>query len=132
MPVLPLVASSSRLPGRNAPDCHAVSMILNAARSLTDPPGLAHSALPRISICSHSRVRLSNRSRGVFPTRAKGLVPCAAALIGAVACISYFGSCSAGSPDDEIPSCDGGHNRNGIAGLDRSIRLLQIADVFIV
>src|SRR6185312_5322870 len=52
-----------------------VSIMFSAARSFTEPPGFNHSAFPEISTCGKPVVRLSNLSRGVFPTRCTGLVP---------------------------------------------------------
>ena len=45
-PILPEVESSSVIPDRNLPAHSAVRMMFRAARSLTDPLGLNHSALP--------------------------------------------------------------------------------------
>src|SRR5579859_1140686 len=75
MPVLPLVASRSIFPGRKWPRRRASETILAAARSLTDPPGLHHSALPRSAMPGRSRVIASNLSSGVFPMRSIRLWP---------------------------------------------------------
>src|SRR5215468_1154975 len=128
MPVFPLVASRSTLPGPSAPDRSAVSMMLKAARSLTEPPGLAHSALPRISICGHCCVRLSNRRSGVLPTRARGVIPCEADRIMKADAIFLQSTslqilCSAGNRR---------HNGNCVARLHGSISLFEIANVFVV
>jgi hypothetical protein len=45
-PVLPLVPSTMVPPGRSSPLRSASSMIAIPIRSLTEPPGLAYSALP--------------------------------------------------------------------------------------
>ena len=45
MPVLPLVASTTVMPGFKAPDASASSMIATARRSLTDDSGLKYSHL---------------------------------------------------------------------------------------
>src|ERR1022692_1447308 len=49
--------------------------MLAAARSLTDPPGLYHSALPRSATPGRSAVSTSRRSRGVLPIRSIRLWP---------------------------------------------------------
>ena len=49
MPVLPAVPSTITPPGRRRPRSSASLTINSAARSLTEPPGLRNSALPRIS-----------------------------------------------------------------------------------
>src|SRR6185295_3061436 len=49
MPVLPAVPSTIVPPGSSSPRFSASRMMYRAARSLTDPPGLRNSALPRIS-----------------------------------------------------------------------------------
>jgi hypothetical protein len=48
MPVLPLVASINRSPGRISPRSSARRNMLNTGRSLTEPPGLFPSSLPRM------------------------------------------------------------------------------------
>src|SRR5215813_13939346 len=128
MPVFPLVASSSTLPGPSAPDRSAVSMMLKAARSLTEPPGLAHSALPRISICGRCWVRLSNRSSGVLPTRARGVVPCEVDRIMETDAIFLL------STRLQVLGSTGyrRHNSDGVARLHGSISLFEIANVFVV
>src|ERR1700685_125329 len=69
MPVLPLVESSRILPDVNLPLARACSTMLAAARSLTEPPGLSHSALPRISTPGRSLAMRARRSNGVLPMR---------------------------------------------------------------
>src|ERR1700733_12489735 len=69
MPVLPLVESSRILPDVNLPLARACATMLAAARSLTEPPGLSHSALPRISTPGRSLAMRTRRSSGVFPMR---------------------------------------------------------------
>src|SRR5215469_4085174 len=75
MPVLPLVESRRIFPGFSLPECRASRMMLAAARSFTDPPGLHHSALPRSSTPGRARLTRSRRSSGVFPTRSKAYWP---------------------------------------------------------
>src|SRR6201997_2430724 len=75
MPVLPLVASRRIFPGHSFPARRPSATMLAAARSLTDPPGLYHSALPRRATPGRSRVTASRRSRGVFPIRSIRLWP---------------------------------------------------------
>src|SRR5882762_1249419 len=93
MPVLPLVESSSVLPRENFPLRRPSVTMLEAARSLTEPPGLYHSALPRISTPGKWRVRLSRRKSGVLPIRCSavwpsgGMVP-SGRRSGAAACFS--------------------------------------------
>src|SRR5580658_6028054 len=75
MPVLPLVESSRILPDVNLPLARACATMLAAARSLTEPPGLSHSALPRISTPGKSAPMRTNRSSGVLPMRSTVCVP---------------------------------------------------------
>src|SRR5580658_4780642 len=75
MPVLPLVASSRIWPGPSCPRRRASATMLAAARSLTDPPGLYHSALPKRAMPGRSRVSASRRRSGVFPIRSMRLWP---------------------------------------------------------
>src|SRR5215469_7147866 len=70
MPVLPLVESSRVLPEANFPLRRPSEMMLNAARSLTEPPGLYHSALASTCTLGNSRAMRSSRSKGVLPMRA--------------------------------------------------------------
>src|SRR5580700_2330656 len=67
MPVLPLVESRIMRLGLSLPERSPSSTMLSAARSLTDPPGLKYSALPRISMPGNSRETFSRRIRGVLP-----------------------------------------------------------------
>src|SRR6516162_2211375 len=67
MPVFPAVPSTMTPPGRSWPRSSASLMIQSAARSLTEPPGLRNSALPRIVHPVSSEARRSFIS-GVFPT----------------------------------------------------------------
>src|ERR1700688_2543277 len=75
MPVLPLVASSRVWPERNRPLRRASATMLAAARSLTDPPGLYHSALPSSATPGRSAVTASRRNSGVLPIRSIRLWP---------------------------------------------------------
>src|SRR5215471_14366764 len=75
IPVFPLVASSRIFPGRSKPRRWASATMLAAARSLTEPPGLYHSALPKSVIFGKSRVTASRRRRGVLPIRSMRLWP---------------------------------------------------------
>src|SRR5262245_24108628 len=66
MPVLPAVPSTTVPPGLSAPRFSASRIRYRPARSLTEPPGLRNSALPRIS----QPVSLEGpcrRMSGVFP-----------------------------------------------------------------
>src|SRR5512147_1866070 len=67
MPVLPAVPSTMRPPGSSTPRFSASSTMNFAARSLTEPPGFANSALPRMVQPVSSEARLSLIS-GVLPT----------------------------------------------------------------
>src|SRR5580692_12100196 len=69
MPVLPLVESSRILADVNLPLAWACSTMLAAARSLIEPPGFGHSALPRISTLVNSAAIRTRRSKGVLPMR---------------------------------------------------------------
>src|SRR5690348_8629729 len=50
--------------------------MLRAARSFTDPPGLAHSAFASSAACGNSAPILRSRTSGVFPIRDKTSVAC--------------------------------------------------------
>src|SRR5262245_34869356 len=66
MPVLPAVPSTTVPPGLRTPRFSASRIRYKPARSLTDPPGLRNSALPRISQpVSFDAER--RRIRGVLP-----------------------------------------------------------------
>src|SRR4029079_12709421 len=69
MPVLPLVASRIVLPRVSAPVFSPSRTIQSAGQSLTEPPGLNHSALPRSRTDARGDRRERSRS-GVLPTRA--------------------------------------------------------------
>jgi hypothetical protein len=75
MPVLPLVESRSVLPGENLPVRRPSAMMLEAARSFTDPPGLYHSAFPRSSTRGKSAAIRSTRTSGVLPIRSTSRRP---------------------------------------------------------
>ena len=65
MPVLPLVASTTVCPGRNAPERSASSMIARAMRSLTEPIGLNDSSFA--NTLTPGGASLPRRTRGVLP-----------------------------------------------------------------
>jgi hypothetical protein len=67
MPVFPAVPSTTVPPGWSKPLDSASWIIYSAARSLTEPPGLRNSALPRISQ-PVSSLKLLSRMSGVLPT----------------------------------------------------------------
>src|SRR5262245_3332803 len=68
MPVLPLVASTTVVrPGSIRPSCSAASIIATPIRSLTDPPGLNISSLPKTS-APPSGARRASWTIGVRPT----------------------------------------------------------------
>src|SRR5437867_2265720 len=69
MPVLPEVASRMVPPDRSAPERSAARTIASAARSLTEPPGFSHSALPRTSTPAGKSARPRIGTSGVPPTR---------------------------------------------------------------
>src|SRR6185312_268778 len=66
MPVLPAVPSTMTPPGFNRPRSSASLMMNSAARSLTEPPGLRNSALPRMVQPVSSEAR-RNLISGVLP-----------------------------------------------------------------
>src|SRR5690242_13504068 len=55
------------LPGRRAPLAIPALIMLNAALSLTEPPGLNHSALAQNSTLGKSAPILESRNKGVLP-----------------------------------------------------------------
>ncbi len=69
IPVFPLVASKIVLPGSKSPLAIPALIILSAARSLTEPPGLHHSAFAKISTFARCAATRSIRSNGVLPIR---------------------------------------------------------------
>src|SRR5215217_3043414 len=75
IPVFPLVASRMVFSGVRAPLFSPSRIIHSAGRSLTEPPGLYHSALPRILTPGTSAEMLGNSSSGVFPTSSVMFVP---------------------------------------------------------
>src|SRR6266571_5907887 len=75
MPVLPEVASRMVPPGRSAPVRSAARTIASAARSLTEPPGFSHSALPRTSTPAGTSARPRIGTSGVPPTRSVRSAP---------------------------------------------------------
>src|SRR5919199_1629414 len=62
-------------PGARAPLFSPSRIIHSAGLSLTEPPGLYHSALPRMVTPGTSREMLSNSKSGVFPTSSTGRDP---------------------------------------------------------
>src|SRR5580698_2853130 len=80
MPVLPLVASMMVLPAFRAPDLRPAWIMLRAGRSLTEPPGLNHSALAQNSTFGKSLPMRSSLSNGVLPMHSRSDLPgCAVA-----------------------------------------------------
>src|ERR671919_1359751 len=61
--------------GVSAPLFSPSRIIHRAGLSFTEPPGLYHSALPRIVTPGTSRETLESSKRGVFPTRSVGCDP---------------------------------------------------------
>jgi hypothetical protein len=70
MPVLPLVASIRRSPGRISPRSSARRIIDRAGRSFTEPPGLFPSSLPRMTL-----PRRAFSSPGMRCRRTSGVLP---------------------------------------------------------
>src|SRR6266702_751555 len=62
-------------PGRSAPERSAARTIASAARSLTEPPGFSHSALPRTSTPAGTSARPRIGTSGVPPTRSVRSAP---------------------------------------------------------
>jgi hypothetical protein len=75
MPVFPLDASRRVLPGVSRPRSRASATMEAAARSLTLPPGLAHSAFASRVIPARWRTGPSRRISGVEPMRSGSEVP---------------------------------------------------------
>src|SRR5215210_8511107 len=61
--------------GVSAPLLSPPRIIHSAGRSLTEPPGLYHSALPKILTPGASAEMLGNSSSGVLPTSSVTLAP---------------------------------------------------------
>ena len=70
MAVLPLLASSTILPGVSSPVASACSIIVRAMRSFTEPPGFIISSFTRISTPGTGFMRLI-RTSGVFPINSR-------------------------------------------------------------
>src|SRR2546421_11865023 len=75
MPVLPLVASMRILSLVSSPRRSPSRIIDSAARSLTLPPGLCHSALAYTSTGATDFAIRLNDSNGVLPIRSRMEVP---------------------------------------------------------
>src|ERR1700682_1931290 len=85
MPVFPLVESIRIFPGASLPERRASATMRAAARSLTDPPGLYHSALPKrctlgscaLADCASGRswMSASSGNSGVLPMPASKASP---------------------------------------------------------
>src|SRR2546422_8641602 len=84
MPVFPDVASRIIFPGASFPELSPSKIMLSAGRSLTEPPGLNHSALAQISTLLEATM-LRRRRRGVLPTSSHASIgECARLRIGSV------------------------------------------------
>src|SRR5437868_12559421 len=130
MPVLPDVESRIVFPGTSAPRASPSSTILSAGRSLTEPPGLNPSSLPKMRTPGASPSRtLRSSTSGVLPTSwsADGTVS------GPVA--GDVGRASAARAVDIRglpPPGDRGYDRELVTGLERGVEVLQEADVLAV
>src|ERR1700678_2893705 len=102
MPVLPLVASSSVLPAWNRPLRRPWVTIFPAARSLTEPPGLYHSALPKSATPGRSAVTASRRNHGVLPMLCSRLWPRLAAPFPASLAAGEVGGANVRASWDEL------------------------------
>src|SRR5579862_316098 len=126
MPVLPEVESRMVLPGTSAPRASPSSTILSAGRSLTDPPGLNPSSLPKMRTpgASPSRIFRSSTS-GVLPTSwsADGTVSGPVGRASAARAVDIRGL---------PPPGDRGHDRQLVARLERGVEVLQETDVLAV
>src|SRR5271163_4350781 len=99
MPVLPLVESSRIFPAESLPVRRASATMLAAARSLTEPPGLHHSALPQSftlakCILGRSLSRASSGNNGVLP-----IAPSTASPRRADVALPLSGKCDGADPD---------------------------------
>src|SRR5271155_5526832 len=74
MPVLPEVESRMTLPGRSSPRARPISIILRAARSLTEPPGLKPSSFAKILTPGLRIPCVSRVSSSTLPARDAGTV----------------------------------------------------------
>src|SRR6202165_2769055 len=101
MPVLPDVESISVFSGVSAPRLSPSSIIDSAARSLTEPPGLNHSAFAYTSTLGNSLSNMRMRKSGVLPI---SLVISAARVVCAI--FKRIESRSAGEVDQDGPSHD--------------------------
>src|ERR1700687_1099891 len=99
MPVLPEVESMSVFSGVSAPRRSPSSIIHRAARSLTEPPGLNHSAFAYTSTRGNSGSNMRMRRSGVLPI---SLVISAVRVICAI--LKRIERRSAGEVDQDGPS----------------------------
>src|SRR5437764_13932342 len=130
MPVLPDVESRIVFPGTSAPRASPSSTILSAGRSLTEPPGLNPSSLPKIRTpgASPSRIFRSSTS-GVLPTSwsADGTVSGpVAGDVGRASAARAVGIRELSPPGDRR------HDRELVARLEGGFQLLPAADVLAV
>ncbi len=89
MPVLPDVASKIVFPLVSRPRASPSSIIDKAGLSLTEPPGLNHSALPKIEIWGEIPSRRGIRTMGisgVFPIRSRMLPVPWSVIVGVWCC----------------------------------------------
>src|SRR6202171_3813836 len=101
MPVLPEVESMIVFSCVSAPRRSPSSIIHSAARSLTEPPGLNHSAFAYTSTLGNSLSNMRMRKSGVFPI---SLVISAARVVCAI--FKRIESRSAGEVDQDGPAND--------------------------
>src|SRR5437867_191342 len=134
MPVFPEVESMIVFPGRRAPRASPSSIILTAGRSLTEPPGLKPSSLPR------------SRTPGATPSRTwristSGVLPTSCRAEGAVSGpsagdVGRARTARAGSivqaPGALPPPGDRRDDRQLVARLERRVEVLEEADVLAV
>src|SRR5665809_69493 len=119
MPVLPLVGSSSVVPGWIRPSFSAISIIFRAGRSLIEPVGLRSSSFAhnRTSGLGDSRGR---PTRGVLPTEARRS---SYRVTGLRSRRLYPGAGSAGH---------GGQHDDLVAVAQRGLQTTEEADVLVV
>jgi hypothetical protein len=102
--MFPEVESSRRFPGIRSQFANPVRRILNAGRSLIDPPGLNHSAFAKtLTAAGKHAVTRRNGNMGVFPTlysRPRGAGGATTSDLAKVTCVLVVWSDIRHSPSD--------------------------------
>src|SRR5436190_11726234 len=117
MPVLPLVASTRTLSGVRSPRRSPSRTMYSAARSLTLPPGLYHSALAYTLTGATDCVMRLKSSNGVFPISSRTERPAATGRIwGEVTAFKDYPRMIVGECTNAFKVADPGEKAEGVSG----------------